>query len=173
MENTQTSNTRHWRKHGFWVLLALPVLLGAGFWAVRAHADPGFGWGPGGFGGGSPEQHKAFMERRLDRMLEGVNATDAQRTAIKAIFERMFTEMRPIRQQHKTLHDQFVGALSADTVDAAAVENLRKQIAPLADQASQVFTKAILDASQVLGPEQRQALVKHIQERHGRMHRFM
>ena len=173
METTQVNKTRHWGRRGFWALLALPLLLGAGLYAVRAHADAGFGFGPGGFGGGSPEQHKAFMERRLDKMLDQVNATDSQRTAIKAIFARMFDEMRPIHQQHQTLHSSFVTALSANTVDPAAIENLRKQIAPLADQASQVFSKAILDASQVLSAEQRQALMKHIGEHHGRMHRFM
>jgi len=173
METNQTNRSRHWGKGGLLALLAVPVLLAAGFCAARAHADEGFGFSPGGFGAGSPEQHKAFMEKRLDRMLEQVKANDSQRTTIKAIFDRMFTEMRPIHQQHKALHDQFVAALSADSVDRAAVEQLRKQISPLADQASQVFSKAVLDASQVLTPEQRQALMKNIQEQHGRHHHFM
>jgi periplasmic protein CpxP/Spy len=178
METTQTTRSRHWKKHGLLLLLAVPLLLAAGFYAVRAQANEGFGFGPGGFGpggfgGGNPEQHKAFMEKRLDRILDHVKATDSQKTAIKAVFERMFTEMRPIHQQHKSLHDQFVAALSATTVDRAAVEELRKQIPPLVDQASQVFTKAILDVSQVLTLEQRQTLMKHIQEHHGRPHHFM
>jgi periplasmic protein CpxP/Spy len=172
METTQACKTRHWGRRGFWALLVVPLLLGAGLYAVRARAD-GFGFGPGGFGGGSPEQHKAFMEKRLDRMLDHVNATDSQRTAIKAIFARTFEEMRPIHQQHQTLHRDLMTALSANTVDPAAIENLRKQIAPLVDQSTQVFSKAILDASQVLSAEQRQTLLKHLGERHGRMHRFM
>jgi periplasmic protein CpxP/Spy len=173
METTQRRNTTPWRKHAFLALLVVPVLLGAGIFAARAYADEGFGFGPGGFGGGNPEQHKAFMEKRLDRMLDNVKATDSQKTAIKAIFERMATEMRPIHEQHKGLHDQIAAALSANTVDRAAVENLRKQIPQLVDQASQVFTKALLDASQVLTPEQRQTLVKTMQEHHGRRHHFM
>jgi Spy/CpxP family protein refolding chaperone len=147
--------------------------LAAGFFAARSYAQPGFGWSPGGFGGGSPEQHKAFMERRLDKMLDEVKATDSQRTAIKAIFARMFEEMRPIHQQHQTLHRSIASALSADAIDPVAIENLRKQVAPLVDQASQVFTRALLDAGQVLSREQRQALMKNLQERHGRMHRFL
>jgi protein CpxP len=172
METRQTNTAKRWRRRGLWALLAVAALVGAGLCAARSYAQPGFGWGPGGFGGGSPEQHKAFMERRLDRMLDQVNATDSQRTAIKAIFARMFEEMRPIHQQHQTLHHGIAAALSADAIDPAAIENLRKQIAPLVDRASQVFTKAILDAGQVLSREQRQALMKHIHEYHGRMHRF-
>ena len=173
METTQTNHTRHWPRRGFWALLVVPVLLAAGIFAARAYANEAFGFGPGGFGGGSPEQHKAFMEKRLDKMLDHLKATDSQRTAIKAIFERMAAEMRPVHEQHKGLHDQLLAALTADNVDRAAVENLRKQIPTLVDQASQVFTKALLDASQVLTPEQRQALAKTMQDHHGGRHHFM
>jgi Spy/CpxP family protein refolding chaperone len=166
-----TTNPRRWGRRGLWALLIVPVLLTAGICGARAYADEAFGLGHGM--GGNPEQHKAFMEKRLDKMLDNVKATDSQRTAIKAIFERMFTEMQPVHQQHKALHDQIAAAFTAPTVDRAAVENLRKQIPTLVDQASQVFTKALLDASQVLTPEQRQTLVKTMQEHHGRPHRFM
>lgn len=172
-KTTKTTNGRGWGRRGFWALLIVPVLLAAGICGARAYADEAFGFGHGGMGAGNPEQHKAFMERRLDKMLDNVKATDSQRTAIKAIFERMFADMRPIHQQHKALHDQIAAAFAADTVDRAAVENLRKQIPTLVDQASQVFSKALLDASQVLTPEQRQTLVKAMQEHHGRPHRFM
>jgi protein CpxP len=174
MKDTMSTNPkRHCGRRGFWPLLIVPVLLTAGIFAARAYAQEGMGFGPGGFAGGTPEQHKAFMERHLDKMLDQVNATESQRTAIKAIFERMFTEMQPIHQQHKSLHDRMVNALTADTVDRAAVENLRKQIPTLADQASQVFTKALLDASDVLTPAQRQSLAKLIQQHPGRHHHGM
>ena len=175
MNSSESTTTKHWTKRYLWLLLGVPVaLIGAGFCAVRAHAaDDGFGFGPPGLGGGgTPEQHKAFMEKRLDKMLGMLNATDSQRTAIKAIAERMFTEMQPIHQQHKQLHDAIVAALTADTIDSAAVEKLRLQVTALVDQGSQVFSKALLDAAQVLTPAQRQTLAKFIQEHHGRHHHF-
>ena len=171
-DTTKTNTKGHWGRRGLWALLIVPVLLAAGICGARAYSDEAFGFVHGGMGG-NPEQHKAFMERRLDKMLDNVKATDSQRTAVKAIFARMFTEMRPIHDQHKTLHDQIASAFAADTVDRAAVENLRKQVPSLVDQASQVFTKALLDASQILTPEQRQTLVKQMQEHHGRPHHFM
>ena len=174
MESTESTKTTHTRKRHFWLLLlAVPVLLGAGFCAARAHAgDDGFGFGPPAFGGGTPEQHKAFMERRLDKMLDMLKANDSQRTAIKAIAERMFAEMQPIHQQHKQLHDAIVTAFTADTVDRAGVEKLRLQVTALVDQGSQVFSKALLDAAQVLTPEQRKTLAKFAQEHHGGRHHF-
>ena len=174
-EPTESTKTMHSKRRRRWLLLlALPVMLGAGFCAVRAHAaDDGFGFGPPGFGGGgSPEQHKAFMERRLDKMLGMLNATDSQRTAIKAIAERMFTEMQPVHQQHQQLHDALIAAFTAPSVDRAAVEKLRLQVTALVDQGSQVFSRAMLDAAQVLTPEQRQTLAKFIQEHHGKRHHF-
>jgi len=175
MNTTESTKTIHSRKRHLWLLvLAVPVLLGAGFCAVRAHAaDDVFGFGPPGFGGGgTPEQHKAFMERRLDKMLGMLNANDSQRTAIKAIAERMFAEMQPVHQQHQQLHDAMIAAFTAPTVDRAAVEKLRLQATSLVDQGSQVFSKGLLDAAQVLTPEQRQTLAKFIQEHHGKRHHF-
>ena len=164
----------HLRKGHLLLLLAVPVLLGAGVCAVRAQAaEDGFGFGPAGMGGdGSPEQHKAFMARRLDKMMGLVNANDSQRTAIKAIAERLFTEMQTIHEQHKQLHDAMIATFTADTVDRAAVEKLRLQATALMDQGSQVFSKAMADAAQVLTPAQRQTLAKFIQERHGKRHHF-
>ncbi len=173
MNSTESTKTTHSRKRHLWLLLAaVPVLLGAGFCAARAHAaDAGFGYGPDALGG-TPEQHKEFMEHRLDKMLGVLKATDSQSAAVKAIFERMFAEMQPVHQQHKQLHDAMIAAFTANSVDRAAVEQLRVQAIALADQGSQVFSKALLDAAQVLTPEQRQTLAKFVQEHHGHRHHF-
>ena len=167
-ENPKASTLpRHSRRRVFWLLLAVPVALAAGFGAFKAHATAGgFGFGAGD----SPEQHKAFMERRLDKALDLVKATDAQRSSIKATFATMFTAMRPVHQQHKQLHDQLMSAFAADTVDPAAIEKLRVQVTALVDQGSQIFSKALLDAAAVLSAQQRQTLVQHLQEMHGQHH---
>ena len=164
-----TKPLHHPRRRTLWLLLAIPVALAAGVGAFKAHAMAGgFGMGPGGFGGGDPEQHRAFMERRLDRALDVVKATESQRTAIKNIFARTFAELRPVHQEHRRLHDAIATAFAAPTIDRAGIENLRVQTTKLVDQASQIFSKALLDASDVLSAEQRKALVEHLQEMHGR-----
>jgi Spy/CpxP family protein refolding chaperone len=157
-ENPKASTPpRHSKKRVFWLLLAVPVALAAGFGAFKAHATAGgFGFGAGD----SPEQHKAFMERRLDKALD----------LVKATFATMFTAMRPVHQQHKQLHDQLMSAFAADTVDPAAIEKLRVQVTALVDQGSQIFSKALLDAAAVLSAQQRQTLVQHLQEMHGQHH---
>ncbi len=166
-ETTNTTTRVHSGKRRLlWLLVAIPVGVIAGLGVVKAQAmGGGFGWG-----GGSPEQHKAFMQRRLDRALTLVKATDSQRTAINNIFERAFAEMAPIRQQHQQLHDGMVAAFAANPVDRATVEQLRGQVSGLADRTSQVLTKALLDASDELTPDQRQTLIAHLKEMHGHGH---
>jgi protein CpxP len=168
----ETTRPHHSKKRALWLLLAIPVALVGAFGALQAHAiGGGFGFGPGGFGAGdTPEQHRAFVERRLDKALDSVNATDSQRTAIKAIFERMFAEMRPVHQQHKQLHDAIASAFAAPNLDRVAIEQLRVQVTALVDQGSQIFSRALLDAATVLTADQRQTLVKHLQDMHGHRH---
>ena len=127
-QNTkETAPQHHSKKRALWLLLAIPVALAAGFATSHAYAmGGGFGFGAGGFGpDGSPERHKAFMERRVEKALDAVDATESQRTAIQAIFERMFAEMRPIHRQHRQLHDKITSAFAAPTLDRAAIEQLR------------------------------------------------
>jgi protein CpxP len=168
-----TTTTKRFGKRGYLLLLAVPALLAAGFLAARAQAaDDMLGFGPRLGHGGSPEQHKAFMLRRLNRMLDSVKANDSQRTAIQAIAERTFAEMHSLHEQHGRIHDQLAAAIAAEPVDRAAVESLRSQLVKMMDQGSQAVSKGLLDAAQILTPEQRQTVVKLMAERHGRRGHF-
>ncbi len=167
--DSQGTGRNRARKSRLWLLLALPLLLG-GAVAARAYAQgPGLscpGFGPG-FGPGMGA-HGAFMQRGLERMLDEVKATDTQRAAIKTVAARLRTEMQPIHDEHAKLHEEMVKVFSAQTVDAAAVERLRTQSTALMEKGSQAFSRALVDAANVLNVEQRQALIKHLEERRGR-----
>jgi Spy/CpxP family protein refolding chaperone len=169
MDSTENTKRNRSTKRLWWLALVIPVVLAGGFGAVRAYAFAG-DMGMAAFGSGSPEEHRAFMQRHLEKMLDLVKATDSQRTAIKAIGERLFAEMQPIHQEHARLRDDLKTALAAPTVDATAVENLRVQATALMDRGSQAITKALVDASNVLTADQRQTLIKHIGEGHGHRH---
>jgi hypothetical protein len=59
-------------------------------------------------------------------------------------------------------------AFSEQTVDGAAVEQLRAQASALVEKVSVAFTKALVEAGKVLNAGQRQTVIKHLQEDHGR-----
>jgi Spy/CpxP family protein refolding chaperone len=60
-----------------------------------------------------------------------------------------------------------VELMSAPTLDRAAAETLRAERIAAIDEASKKMTAAMLDAAEVLTPEQRAELAKHLGERKG------
>ena len=164
---TTTVSSQKIRSHRrAWWLLATLSLVFAGGMAARAWA-----FGGQGFPGFGPGMHKEFMQKRLDKMLDDAKATDSQRTAIKNIAARLQSEMEPLHQEHRAIHDQMVKLLGADKVDAAAVEKLRTQALALMEKGSQSLTRALVDAANVLNAEQRQTIIKEMQEHHGHWHK--
>jgi Spy/CpxP family protein refolding chaperone len=166
MTSTETTSKTRSHRRIWWLLATLSMVLAGGM-AARAWA---FGGGPG-FPGFGPGMHKEFMQKRLEKMLDDVKATDSQRTAIKNIAARLQSEMEPLHQEHKAIHEQMLKLFSADKVDGAAVEKLRTQGMALADKGSQALTRALVDAGNVLDAGQRQTIIKELQERHGRWHK--
>jgi len=75
--------------------------------------------------------------------------------------------MEPIHKQQADLHEQMLKAFSEQTVDEAAVEQLRAQASALVERVSGAFTKALVEAGGVLNAGQRQTVIKHLQEDHG------
>jgi len=154
---------REWVRRSCWRLwFVLPICM-AGSLAVspaRAFgAESNSSWA-----GGSAEDQETFLEKKVDKMLDWVNATDTQRAAIKTIVERMRTDLQPIRQEKTSLRTQLKEAFAAQSLDPIVIENLRTQAVGLFDRASSVVSKAAVDCGNVLTAEQRQTLMKRVEE---------
>ncbi len=108
------------------------------------------GMGPGMFGG-SPER----MGRMVDRMLDGLNATDAQRTQIKQIAASAAADVKAQRQAGRDVRSRGMQALLAPSVDAAGVEGARQQMLQQHEQTSRRVSRALVDIAKLLTPEQR------------------
>ena len=129
--------------------------------------------GPGGHGhgptggmmmfGGSPEH----VGRGVDRLLDGLGATDAQRTQIKQIAMAAATDLRLGHESGRALREKGAQIFAAPTVDAAAAESLRQQMVSQHDQASKRTLQAMLDVGKVLTPEQRATMAARMQRDHG------
>ena len=147
-------------------LLVVPVLavLGAGGFAATAAPagpSPADEAGPDGPG---------FMARRLERILDRVNATPGQRGQIRGIWSGLRPQLRAAHQQHAALRKQIVAALTGPTINAADVEKLRQQSMTFADKTSALFTQGIVATAQVLTPEQRKLAQQEFDRHEG--HRF-
>lgn len=147
------------------VAVSLLVIAAAGF-AVNAHAQGIEGGGHGhGAGmmmfGGSP----GHMGRGIDHMLDGLGATDAQRTQIKQIAMAAAADLKAQREAGRALHEKGMQIFAAPVVDAAAAESLRQQMLAQHDQASKRVLQAMLDVSKILTPEQRAKMAQRMKER--------
>lgn len=152
------------------VILAALVAIGAALamsaWAQPGghhgghHGGPGMG-GPGMMFSGSPEQ----AGRMVDRMLDGLDATDDQRSQIKRIAQAAATDLKAQRDAGGGLREKAALVFAAPNVDAAAAESLRQQMLAQHDQRSRRVLQALLEVSKVLTPDQRARLGERIKQR--------
>lgn len=161
--NTPTTKrrltTRSWR----FLAPALAVLtLGGGVATTAAYAHPA---GQAEAGG-----EMGFGARRLERLLDKVNATPAQRTQIEGIWNNLRPQLAANHQQHQALHQQMAAAFTAPTVDPARIEQLRQQSMGFENQRSQLFTQGLVQTAQVLSQAQRQQAQAAIQEAREHFH---
>ena len=153
--------------------LAIAALSGLGLATAKGSDFAAAHFGMQGAGGKAMQvsmRGRHFGERRLDYMLEEIDATPEQETRLKEIFGSVRDEVGPMVEEFRETRGQIAGLLSAPTIDRAAAEKLRADRVAAIDEASRKMTAAFLDAAEVLTPEQRAQLAKHFNERGGRGH---
>ena len=158
---------------GRWALgavIALSAGVGMAAWAHDSahgdrHASHARHGGSGGFGPGLFGGPAERIERTVDRLLDGLEATDAQRTQIKQIATTAATDLKAQREAGRSLQERSVQLFTAPVVDANAAEQLRQQMLAQHDQASRRTLQAVLDVSRVLSSAQRATLAQRMADR--------
>ena len=151
-------------------LLAVAAGVVAPAWAQGAPGGPGMGGhpmmgGPGMGDHGMMWGDPARLGRMADHMLDGLNASDAQRSQIKQIAQAAAADLKVQRDAGRALHEKGLQLFAAPTEDVAAVEALRQQMLAQHDQASKRMMQAMIDVAKVLTPEQRAKLAERIKLR--------
>ncbi len=168
----QTVASRGARLAGTALLVAVLGTLTLSAWAqpFGGGGDRGDRGGPGMHSGGAGMM---FSGRGLDRMLDSVNATAEQRAQIKQIAERARADLKAQHETSRAGREQMMKLFTAPVVDANAVEAARQQNMQRHDQASRRVAQAMVEASRVLTPEQRQQLADRAGKRRDMMQRHM
>jgi Spy/CpxP family protein refolding chaperone len=110
----------------------------------------------------------AFMQQRMDHLLTAAGASDAQKTQIKAIWDKLRPQLEPLHKQHGEARRAIGQAVAAPTIDVAKVEQLRKQSVDTMDKISALMTQGMVASAQILTPDQRKLVLQKIEERHQR-----
>ncbi|MEA3276788.1 MAG: periplasmic heavy metal sensor [Pseudomonadota bacterium] len=154
-----------------WRTRILAWTLGAvmGGMAVGAvsHARMGGGWcgpighGPwGGVGDEYAEERRQWIGFGIERMLSRVDASDQQKTEVKAVVERLARDMDPAREQLASNRKALVQLLTEPEIDRAGLETLRSRQMVQAEAISAQLVTALGDAAEVLTPQQRTELAE-------------
>jgi Spy/CpxP family protein refolding chaperone len=158
-------------------LLVSGLLVGAAAlsaMSVHAQAVPEPGAGPyrHAMMGGEHGPHRGGMDMMWPgRLLEAVKATPEQRSQIHKIMEAARTDLQAQREAGKGLRGQLMQAMAQPSVDAGAVEQVRQKMLAQHDQASKRQLQAMVDAANVLTPEQRKVLAERMKQRGDMMER--
>ncbi len=186
---TNTNSTRSWKKSLIIGAVALSTIAGAGFTAAQAR-----GWGEGrGNGdcsqmqdGGKQGQmrkghgkfgqmqkggQQGFSEQRLESFLTMIEATPEQKEKITEIFktarETMQTRRDNRSENQAEMRKQVTELLKAPEFDREAAANLMEGRDSMREDGRATMQTAMLDAVEVLTPEQRTKIADFIAKRGG------
>ncbi|MGY6707332.1 MAG: Spy/CpxP family protein refolding chaperone [Rhizobiaceae bacterium] len=161
--NKAPRGTSPWRRVAIAGAIAV-VAMGVGAAAATSGVSTFYGpamhvaMGSGGMG-------KGFAERRFDRMMTEIEASDEQAERLRDIFEAARDDLMPARADFHAFRDDLAALITAPRIDRAAAERMRAERVEAIDEASRRMTEAFIEAAEVLTPEQRVALVEKFEER--------
>jgi len=117
-----------------------------------------------------PAKLQEHVGKRVDKALNGTDATVDQKKQIADILTSTFKDMKPLHDKRVENRKAMQEALQAPTIDPAKIEAIRGEQMKIADASSKRFTKALTDAGNVLNAQQRQAFFKNWnnREHHGK-----
>ena len=114
-----------------------------------------------------------FAGPGFDRLLDEVQATDAQRKQIRGIADKARTDLRALHEKSRDQHHNAMAIWTSPKLDAGEAEKQSQQVLAQHDQVSKRMTQAMLDVGQVLTPEQRAKAAALLKQRHERMQERM
>ena len=97
-----------------------------------------------------PAKFQQRIDKRVDKALNGTDATAEQKKKVADILGTTFKDMKPLHDRRVENRKAMADAMQAPTIDPAKIEALRAEQMKIADASSKRFTKALTDAGDVL-----------------------
>lgn len=147
--------SRGHRRWGRRALLSLGLLLGLG--GVAIASGPSMHQHPR-----TPEEARAHVDGMIDHLIEKVDGSEAQRTALKAIAGRTAPQMEAMHSEGRDIKGELRDLLTADKIDRVALEEARKDAVDLVERGSKLVLAGVADAAETLTPAQRRQIAETI-----------
>jgi Spy/CpxP family protein refolding chaperone len=135
-----------------WIFLAGPALVLGGMWMARAQAG---GHGPCGGWDDDGDDRMAFARKRIERVLDHVDATPDQKARTRKVLEAVHPEMKKLHKEKHAMREALHRALGANPYDPAAIEKVRAESVQLVDRGTKLLARTVNEMSAILTPDQR------------------
>jgi len=137
------------------------ALLLAGLGVSACGGDPDVGDSPSAL-----REKKQQMDRRLDRVLDRLNATSGQRARIHQLKDEVVRKALPLRRSHRQVRDKLRAEWASPRPDRRAIhEAVDRQIDQVRALAHVAVDRAV-DVHALLSAEQRAELLRLIDQLH-------
>ncbi len=126
----------------------------------------------GGHGGHRPQGPEGAMlvpqmvEWVVNSALAGQGVSDAQRSRLLAVKERVTSQAEAVHAQHAATHEEFKRQWDADAMDAARLHALVDERVEDMRRALQSAVDGLVEVHDILTPEQRRAVMERLQSMH-------
>lgn len=127
----------------------------------------GFGFGRHHRGTPDPERIRQMVTWKLDDKLDDLDATEAQRTSIHAVKDRLLNDGQALMEEQKAARTEALTQLESATPDAAKLHALVDARIDAFRAFAHKATDAVLEIHRTLTPAQRQTLASDIRARTG------
>ena len=152
---------RHGKRRGIRRFLFGALILGLlAIPAARALAGPGGMGCHRDFGSDDPAEVQEHLGKGAEHLMDRVDGTEEQRAAVQALTARYAPELAELHSEKAALAERTRTALGAETVDRAALEEIRKEALEHVSDASTLAVDAAVELSGILTREQRQELLE-------------
>ncbi len=147
----------------FWGMVLIITV--ASFMAVANGFGRDHGRSGSGRVHGSTFENPGELREGLERVLDHLDATDEQRTALRTLVDELSPELAALADGKEAIRNRLVAALSAEIVDTEDFAAARAEGTALAERAVGMTIDATLRLAQILTPEQRAELVEYWSKR--------
>ena len=131
------------------------------------HGGHGFGFGHGFHHGEmSAVDIQTHVEKMVEHFAHHVDATTEQQAKLSTVAAAAAADLMPLHQEFFAAHQKVIALLRQPTIDRAAIEALRAEQIARADAASKRLTQALVDAAEILTPEQRAKALDRFDHEH-------
>lgn len=140
--------------------------------ADAAPFDAGLGFAADWRSGPLDGMIETIVEDRADRAVRHlaieIDATAEQQDKLRAIVRDAVKDLMPMREKIIAARATARDLLTQDTIDRAAIEKFRADLIATHDAASKRLVQAVVDAADVLTPEQRRKIADIVAAHRGR-----